>query len=252
MKTLSALIMISISVNGYALDKINTIHFATEASYPPFESVDEHGVIKGFDIDVVHAICAQLKAQCTISNQAFDSLIPSLQLAKFDAIIGAIAITDARAKVVDFTQAYYQDSVSFVAAKSLPLKINALSLNGKNIGVQSGTTFEQYLHECWGHNVHIKSYASNEEALLDLQSERIDAFLGDTPFIMQWLNQGANTHYHLVGQAINDDKYFGQGDGIAVKKGNKALLNALNQAISTLKKDGTLKALDPFKAKANT
>src|SRR5690606_17599012 len=92
-----------------------TIKFAMEATYPPFEYVDASGNIKGFDVDIANALCQQLKAQCEFSNQPFNSLIPSLQLGKFDAIISALGITTERAKQVSFTNPYYQPSGSFVA-----------------------------------------------------------------------------------------------------------------------------------------
>lgn len=223
--------------------KITTIKFATEATYPPFEHVTADGKIKGFDIAVMHALCKTIGASCTISNQPFDSLIPSLQLGKFDAIIGALAITEVRAKQVAFTNPYYQDSVSFVKAKSTKLVISLADLKGKAIGVQGGTTFEHYLEDTYGDIVNIKLYASNEQALLDLESGRLDAFLGDTPFVMQWLKKGNAKNYAIVGKPITDQKYFGKGDGIAVKKDNKELLTALNKALAKIKANGVLPKL---------
>src|SRR5688572_3259680 len=124
---------------------IKTIRFATEATYPPFEYIDSSGQIKGFDIDIATAICQQIKAQCSFSNQGFNSLIPSLKIGKFDALISALGITLEREKQVGFTQTYYQPSASFVATLQKNYKLNELT--GKIIGVQQGSTFEKYLRE---------------------------------------------------------------------------------------------------------
>ena len=231
-----------IFTNAFA--KITTIHFATEATYPPFEYVTPNGNIEGFDVDVMNALCKEVNATCTITNQPFDSLIPTLQLGKFDALIGAIEITPARAAQVDFTNPYYFDTVSFVKSKNSAFTISDSALKGKTVGVQGGTTFEHYLDDAYGNVVNVKLYASNEEALLDLQNGRLDAFLGDTPFIMQWLKKGNNKNYEIVGKPIVNKKYFGAGNGIAVKKGNKELLITLNKAIAKIKANGSLNKIE--------
>ncbi|VDZ84008.1 Putative ABC transporter arginine-binding protein 2 precursor [Kluyvera intermedia] len=65
-----------------------TIRFATEASYPPFESIDANNQIVGFDVDLANALCKEIDATCTFSNQSFDSLIPSLKFRRVDAVMG--------------------------------------------------------------------------------------------------------------------------------------------------------------------
>ncbi|MGD9108477.1 MAG: lysine/arginine/ornithine ABC transporter substrate-binding protein [Gammaproteobacteria bacterium] len=239
---ISCVFGIIISTNCIA--KITNINFATEATYPPFEYFTPNGKIQGFDIDVMNAVCKEIGAACTITHQPFDSLIPSLKLGKFDAVIAALAITAERAKQVDFTNPYYIDTVHFVAAKKSKLVISNDGLKGKIIGVQGGTTFQKYIKDIYGNIVKIKPYESNEQGLLDLKNERIDAYFCDTPFIMQWFKKGNDKDYAIVGKPIENQKYFGDGNGIAVKKGNKKLLGALNKAIAKLKANGTLKKLE--------
>lgn len=235
---LSALSALVLTSTVYAADAIKTINFATEATYPPFEFIDASGKIKGFDIDLANALCQQIKAQCTFSNQAFNSLIPSLNLGKFDAIVSALGITVEREKQVSFTNSYYQPSGSFVAATSKHYTLNAIV--GKTIGVQTGSTFEKYLQDKYKGQVTIKSYASIQETFLDLVSGRIDLVLADTPIAYAWLKQDKNNQqYSLVDKPIIDPQYFGTGYGIAVRKDNTQLLNALNQALITIKANGT-------------
>lgn len=221
---------------------IKIIRFGTEATYPPFEYIDESGQIKGFDIDIANALCEQIKAQCTFSNQSFSSLIPSLQLGKYDALIAAIGITEERKKQVAFTDSYYEPSASFIAPLAKKYKIS--DVVGKTIGVQEGTTFDKYLREQYANKVTVKPYASIQDALLDLVAGRVDLVLGDMPIILIWLKQNENSkHFGVVNAPIVDRQYFGVGAGIAVRKNEKELLTALNQALAKIKADGTYKKI---------
>lgn len=231
---LVGILLAATCVSAYA----NTIRFATEATYPPFEQVDASGKIQGFDIDVAKALCADMKAECTFTNQAFNSLIPGLKLGKFDAVIASLGVTATRQKQVDFTQTYYEPSASFVAplGKHETLAI----LTGKTIGTQEGTTFVKYLDERYSKEVTVKTYASMQDAFLDLAAGRVDMVLSDTPIAKAWLKQDKNsTQFGIVDKPIVDHLYFGAGYAIAVRKGNTELLNNLNKALVNIKANGT-------------
>ncbi|VVC77009.1 ABC transporter arginine-binding protein 1 [Aquicella siphonis] len=214
------------------------IRFATEATYPPFEYIDQTGQIKGFDIDIANALCAQIKADCTFSNQAFSSLIPSLKLGKFDALISALGVTPERQKQVAFTHSYYEPSGSFVAKTASHYLLTGLP--GKTIGVQQGSTFEKYLQDKYGNKVTVKTYASIQDAFLDLDSGRVDIVLADTPIALAWLKQGNKSKtYAIIEKPIVDHTYFGTGYGIAVNLNATALLDKLNKALAEIKANGT-------------
>lgn len=235
-------------VSGLALANARPLILATEATYPPFESVNNQGKMMGFDVDILSAICANLKKQCQFVNQPWDSLIPGLQLGKYDVIFGAMNITAERQKQVDFTQPYYINTGSFAAAKATKLSLDAQSLKNKTVGVQGSTTHEYYLQANYPNVVRINRYGSIQEAFLDLQSGRIDAVFGDTPIILEWLkNPSIGATYATVGDPINDPKFFSQGYGFAIKKGNTELLNQLNQGLAAIKASGEYqKVLDKY------
>ena len=92
-KVLIAALLASVSLSATAAQ---TIRFATEASYPPFESIDANNKIVGFDVDLANALCKEIDATCTFSNQAFDSLIPSLKFRRIDAVMAGMDITPER------------------------------------------------------------------------------------------------------------------------------------------------------------
>lgn len=213
--------------------------WATEATYPPFESTTASGEIVGFDVDLMNSICSTLHQPCTLVNAPFASLIPSLTIGKYDAIIGGLAITDQRKKVIDFSTSYYQDGVIFVAK-------HKMKPTNQTVGVQGGTSYQAFLQKYYP-NINVKTYSSNLNALMDLKSGRIDAVLIDEPVFVAW-DQGNNagtsfvTSIAAVTQAQKKFLILG-GNGIGIAKGNNATLTKINQALATLQKNGTLAKL---------
>ncbi|MBV9576481.1 MAG: transporter substrate-binding domain-containing protein [Gammaproteobacteria bacterium] len=216
---------------------VKTLKFAMEATYAPFEYIDESGSVSGYDVDIAKAICHELQADCVFSNQTFSGLIPSLQTGKYDALISALGITTERQKQVAFTHSYYEPSGSFVAAIVKHYTLSALL--GKTIGVQIGSTYEKYLQATYGNKITIKTYASIQDAFLDLSADRINVVLADTPIVQAWLKQTENAkQYALITKPIVNPNYFGAGYGIAVRKDNIALLQDLNNALAKIKANG--------------
>ncbi|WP_455936427.1 lysine/arginine/ornithine ABC transporter substrate-binding protein [Haemophilus sp.] len=206
------------------------ITFSMEPSYPPFETTNEKGEIIGFDVDVANAICKEIQATCHFKSQAFDALIPGLKSKRFDASISAIDITEARAKQVSFSNAYYDSSASYVA-----LKGKADLASAKTIGVQNGTTFQQYT-AAESKQYNAKAYASLQDAILDLKNGRIDIIFGDTAVLADMISKEAEIQF--VGDKVTDKKYFGNGLGIAVNKSSKELLESLNKGLEAVKANG--------------
>ncbi|MDP8033220.1 lysine/arginine/ornithine ABC transporter substrate-binding protein [Pasteurella atlantica] len=210
----------------------DTITFAMEPTYAPFESTTEKGEIVGFDVDLAKALCTELEMTCQFKNTPFDSLIPSLKFKKFDAIISAMDVTEKRQKQVSFTEPYLENSASFLALKEKKTPETA-----KIVGVQNGTTYQEYLVKK-APQYQTKAYASLQSAILDLKNGRIDMIFGDTPVLAEWLP--TETSVTFVGDKVKDKDFFGVGYGIAVNKSNKELLEKLNTALKTVKENGTL------------
>lgn len=235
-KWILAAALATLAMSAHAAE---TIHFASSATYPPFESLDRDNQIVGYDIDLAKALCQQLKAECTFTNNAFDSLIPSLKFRRFDAVISGMDITDERSKQVDFTQPYYANSAVVIARKGKFSDFAALK--GKRIGVENGTTHQKYLQEKHP-EIATVAYDSYQNAILDMKNGRLDGVFGDTAVVNQWLK--TNSDLAPVGEHVTDKAYFGTGLGIAVRKGNAALRDRLNDALATLKSNGALQQLN--------
>lgn len=225
-KILLTAILLGASVAASAQE----LTFAMEPSYPPFETTNEKGEIIGFDVDVANAICKEIQATCKFKGEAFDALIPNLKAKRFDASISAIDITDARAKQVLFSDAYYDSTASYVT-----LKGKATLESAKNVGVQNGTTFQQYtVAETKQYTT--KAYASLQSAILDLKSGRIDMIFGDTAVLADMISKEPEMQF--VGEKVANKKYFGNGLGIAMNKSNKELAEQLNKGLAAIKANG--------------
>ena len=139
-------------------------------------------------------------------------------------------ITEARSKQVLFSDAYYDSSASFIGVKD---KVDLTS--AKNVGVQNGTTFQQYV-VAEGKQYAPKAYASLQDAVLDLKNGRIDLIFGDTAVLADMLSKEAGLAF--VGEKVTNPKYFGHGLGIAVNKSNAELVAELNKGLATIKANG--------------
>ena len=234
-KIVLAALLAGISFTASAAE---TIRFATEASYPPFEFVDANNKIMGFDVDLANALCKEMNATCTFTNQAFDSLIPSLKFRRFDAVMAGMDITPEREKQVLFSKPYYENSALFISQKGKAADVAALK--GKRVGVQNGTTHQKYLTDKRS-DITTVPYDSYQNAILDLKNGRIDAVFGDTAVVNEWLKQ--NQNLAAVGEKVTDKAYFGTGLGIAVRQGNSALQEKFNSALDKVKADGTWKTI---------
>ncbi|CAI0942949.1 Putative ABC transporter arginine-binding protein 2 precursor [Serratia quinivorans] len=234
-KLIIAAVLAGISVSASAAE---TIRFATEASYPPFEFIDAGNKIQGFDADLANALCKEMQAECTFTNQAFDSLIPSLKFKRFDAVMAGMDITPEREKQVLFTKPYYDNSALFVAQKGKVADVAALK--GKKVGVQNGTTHQKYLTDKHP-EITTVPYDSYQNAILDLKNGRVDAVFGDTAVVNEWLKQ--NAALAAVGDKVTDKDYFGTGLGIAVRQKNTDLQGKFNAALDKIKQDGTYETI---------
>ena len=224
------LILSAVLLGSAAVVNAQDITFAMEPSYPPFEFTNEKGDIVGFDVDVANAICKEIQATCKFKGESFDALIPNLKAKRFDAAISAMDITETRAKQVLFSDAYYDSTASYVA-----LKGKATLDTAKNIGVQNGTTFQQYtIAETKQYA--LKAYASLQDAILDLKNGRIDIIFGDTAVLADMIDKEPEIQF--VGDKVNNKKYFGNGLGIAMNKSSKELAENLNKGLRAIKANG--------------
>lgn len=249
MKTFSAVLMATLLLIACAVPvsagNWKTVRVATEGAYPPFNSVDSSGQLEGFDVDIAKALCKEMGVECTLVIQDWDGLIPGLLAKKFDAIIASMSITEERKQKVDFTDKYYVSPARFVARKDAKIEISKAGLKGKTVGVQRATIHENFVRDNYGDSVQIKSYATQDEANMDLTAGRVELVIADATVLQGgFLDTPAGKDYAFIGPSFTAAKWFGEGIGIAIRKGDDDLKEMFNKAIQAIRNNGVYQKIN--------
>lgn len=209
---------------------------------PPFAYLGDDGQFHGFTADVARVLCRRLQVRCTlVPVDTLDPVAP-LQSRAVD-LIPAVAMTAERRGMVDFTDRYFRAPARFVMPRGRGLDVSPEALNGKAIGVQRGTTQDRYATATYPGSV-LRRYPDRAELFIDLALGRLDAVLtnvisGRTEF----LDTELGAEFEFAGPVLDDPAWFGEGIGIAVRKGDEQLRAALNDALRQIRADGNLDAI---------
>jgi len=207
------------------------LRVGTSPDFPPFEFINETtNEIVGIDIDLVKLVAQKIGYEVEIVPIDFDGLIPALQAGQIDIVASGMTITEDRSKVVDFSIPYWEANQAILIVKGSQFKPRSLEdLNGKVVGVQTGTTAEElvtkYINETSA-NIQVKSYTSYILATQDLLNGRIDVVIVDEP-----VARALQRTYNVETSATIET---GERYGFAVRKGNTELLSAINKALSEI------------------
>ncbi len=227
--------------SGAAAKEWKTIRIGSEGAYPPFNMIDSNRQLQGFEIDLAKAICAEEKVTCEFVAQDWEGLIPALLAGKYDAIFASMSITDERRKVIAFTEKYYTSPSLFVTTReNASLQPTPETMSGKTVGAQTGTVSARYLQEVYAPaGAEVKLYVTQDEANLDLASGRLDAILGDKFVMLNWLEKSADGGCcQVIGPDFGDPKYFGDGIGAGLRKGDGDLKALLDKGLKAVRASG--------------
>ena len=214
------------------LTRINVLRFLTETDYPPFDFAGPDGNPQGFNVDLARMVCEELKIGCTIQMRRFETLVNSLNANQGDAVIASMAATPEMRQRVDFSDPYYRTPARFVAKRDSPIEDPLPEkLEGRKVSVVAGTAHEAYL-KAFFTEVEIRPYPNADIARLALKRGDVDLTFGDAMALAFWLN-GTDSENCCAfrGGPYMDSRYFGEGIGIAVKRGNDTVRLALNWAL---------------------
>lgn len=209
-----------------------TIKIATESSFKPFSYTDADGKLIGYEIELIEALCTQMKADCDIISQDWDGLIPGLNAQKFDAIMAGISITPERQEVIEFSDPYFYTSIILIGKKGDDISVDGLK--GQPVASQRATVASQYLQDEHA-EADIKLYDTQDNTYLDLTSGRVRAMMSDKVTGTDWLNTPAGKDYEVKGQEITTDK---DAMGIGFRKGDP-LVAKFNKALAEIRANGT-------------
>jgi polar amino acid transport system substrate-binding protein len=224
-----------------AADKVR-VGFSPEP-YAPFWIQDTAGNWGGFEVELIDALFKQMGREYELVGIAWDGLIPALQEGKIDVIMNSMSATEERKQVVDFSDKYYETTVSFYGRKGEPFDYSEAGLKGKIVAVQTATSQLSWLQEKWGDVVEVKLYDTQDNADADLAAGRVDYGLADTVYTAEgFLKSDAGQEFELKGEPVSDP-LIGGSVGAAARKGDP-LLGDINAAIKALRDNGSYKAIN--------
>jgi len=199
-----------------------------------FEDPKHPGTYIGFEVDLAEQVAKQLGVELKMVVRAWDTLIPELQRGTFDIAMNGIEDTPERAAIVDFSDPYFVYSQQLTVRKEMDGIQQLTDLKGRKVATLSGSAAEDILRSTPGVKV-----ITNPEIIYsykDLEISRVDAVLLDTPIAAAY--GASNPKLKNVGESFGEGRYV-----IAFRKEDQELRNAVNTALETLKRNGTLKSI---------
>jgi polar amino acid transport system substrate-binding protein len=214
------------------LSRVSVIRFLTETDYPPFNFAGPDGNPQGFNVDLARMMCEELKVGCTVQMRRFETLLAALNENRGDAVIASLAATSEARGKVDFSDPYYRTPARFAARRDSEI-VDPLpeKLEGKKVAVIAGTAHEAYLRALFT-EVEVRPYPSADVARIALKRGDVDLLFSDSISLAFWLN-GTDSENCCAfrGGPYLDSRFFGEGIGIAVRRGNDAMRLVLNWAL---------------------
>ncbi len=202
-----------------------------DANFPPFAYVDKSGTPAGFDVEAVNWIAKEMGFKVTHQPMDWDGIIPNLVAKKIDFIASGMTATDERAKVVNFTDTYWDVAQVMLVGKDSKLTVDDVLKGGKKIGVQRGTTEATWLEEHAGKdgaNYTLVYYDSAPLSVEDMVNGRVDACcMDDAPA----RDAEKNKSVKILGEFGMKAEHF----AYAVRKEDTKLLETLNAGLKKLK-----------------
>lgn len=214
-----------------------SIKFGTNAEFPPFEYVVSKGVIgefDGIDMAIAKQIGEDNNKEAKIENMEFDSLLVALDNGKIDAAIAGMTVTDERKEKVDFSEPYYNAKQVMIVKEDSNIA-KASDMSDKKIVVIQGYTGETCVKKL---GFSYQSFKKGTEAIMELVNGKCDVVVIDSATADKYVKDNKGL------KVVEDNKEFENEEyAIAVKKGNKELLDQINKTIKKMKDDGKINEL---------
>jgi len=242
-KLMSAMIICMISilvVTGCGKEKrnANEVVVGLDDTFVPMGFKDDKGKVVGFDIDLAKEVFKRENMKVTFQPIDWSMKETELKSGNIDAIWNGYSITDERKKKVNFSDAYLKNRQVIITLSNSKIKTKS-DLKGKNVGIQEGSSSLDAVNK--DKNL-VKSfngskpvlYENNNQALMDLESKRVDVVVADETLAKYYMNKRGQNKYKILEDNFGEEEY-----GIGVRKDDADLLKKINKEISAMKNDGT-------------
>ncbi len=218
-----------------------TLTVGSDTTYPPQEFIDTAtGQAIGFDVDLITEIAQRMGLKAKVVPTSFATIIDSLSARRFDVVISAVTISDERKKKADFVP-YFNAGESLLVQKGNPKNLKTVDdLCGLNVGVENGTVEQKDLTTA-DKACKSKGKPGINSIILQTQTDvaqllatgRVVATYQDSPVTDYYLKQNPG-QFQVGGSVVN-----AAPEGIVIRKGDSAMLNAIQTAFNQLKADGS-------------
>ncbi len=207
-----------------------TLMVASDIPYPPFEQGDPPDY-EGFDIDLINAVADEMGLEIEIQDQPFEVILAGQQ-GRFDLSIAATTIKPARENRVDFSDPYFEASQSLLVPTDSDIESVDDITSDTVVGAEDTTTGETYANEQTDGEV--RSYAGINEAFTALDNGQVDAVINDLPSSASAV-EDSDGELEIIQEFPTEELY-----GIVIPEDSDPLVDAVNEALATVKEDGTL------------
>lgn len=244
--TISLIMMLSLSLLGSgcsqkeqgdnSLERVKeagVVTFSMSGGYPPFNYYNENNQLVGFDIDVCNEVAKRLGVEFKPVPNEWSGIVEGLRSGVYDGILGSMAITEERKQVVDFSVPYYYSGAQvLVRADSTYTSVE--ELEGKKVGLVTGTTFENDAQKL---KADIKLYKDDNQTLMELQNKNLDAVITDRVVGVNAMNKG-EFDVKLLGNPLRSEDI-----AVAFRQEDDSLREAVDEILTAMHEDGTLSKL---------
>lgn len=208
-----------------------------EASFPPFESMDNKGQVVGFDVDVMNAIAEKGGFKVEFKNTPWEGIFASLEQGDVDMVVSAVTITDERKITMDFSDPYFEARQQIAVLDTNTSVKTVADLTNKKVAVQTGSTADTVAKKAMGNtSKSIKRFDSLVSAMQELGAGGVDAVIGDNAVIAFYIKNNPGQKLRMIEDKTTEAEFY----GFALKKGtHPELLAKINEGLKAIKADGT-------------
>ena len=216
------------------------LHMSTNAAFPPYEMTTDDGGFEGIDVEVAQAIAEKLGLELVVDDMGFDAALTAVQTGQSDIAMAGITVTDERLEIMDFSDSYATGVQVVIVKEDSPIQSVDDLANAEMIGCQTATTGYIYCSDTpenggYGED-HVTAYENGALAVMALVNGQVDAVVIDNEPAKSFVAQNE-------GLKILDTEFAVEDYAIAFAKGNTALKDAVNTALSELIADGTVQSI---------
>jgi polar amino acid transport system substrate-binding protein len=211
------------------------LSLAGSGGYPPFNFMLENGSVDGFDVDVAREIASRMGMELQYVTTSWDGIIEGLRAGRYDGILGSMGITEARRKIVDFSDPYYYSGPQLIVRKDSGISGIQDLTKDRTVALVTGTTFENDARTA---GVTVKLYEDDNQTLMELINGRVDGVLTDRIVGLNAMKKmKGGEDLMLAGPVLRTEAM-----GIAFKKGSP-LPSKINMVLKDMRQDGTMKRI---------